>query len=173
MLDIMLPLLEGETVTYHGRYYSVDDVFIEPRTASGRRYGWAAAPSWPTSSHRTYRSSSNRSRRARSAPTADPATDLPAAGHRPRLERAADYFGEHGQDASELSIAHENFLHLVLSNDPVKAREEQHRAFLKVMSGERGRRLPRVRVPVRDARRDRRLAQARSTRASSTSSCTR
>src|SRR6202795_3517024 len=32
MLDIMLPLLEGETVTYHGRYYSVDDVFIEPRT---------------------------------------------------------------------------------------------------------------------------------------------
>ena len=32
MLDIMLPLLDGETVTYHGRYYSVDDVFIEPRT---------------------------------------------------------------------------------------------------------------------------------------------
>ncbi|HLO34634.1 MAG TPA: TIGR03619 family F420-dependent LLM class oxidoreductase, partial [Candidatus Deferrimicrobium sp.] len=32
MLDIMLPLLEGETVTYHGRFYSVDDVFIEPRT---------------------------------------------------------------------------------------------------------------------------------------------
>ena len=32
MLDIILPLLEGETVTYHGRYYSVDDVFIEPRT---------------------------------------------------------------------------------------------------------------------------------------------
>ena len=48
------------------------------------------------------------------------------------------YFGEHGQDASELSIAHENFLHLVLTNDPAKAREEQHRAFLKVMSGERG-----------------------------------
>src|SRR3990170_8516713 len=33
MLDIMVPLLEGETVTYHGRYYSVDDVFIEPRTS--------------------------------------------------------------------------------------------------------------------------------------------
>src|SRR3954454_10288352 len=32
MLDIMLPLLEGETVTYHGRFYSVDAVFIEPRT---------------------------------------------------------------------------------------------------------------------------------------------
>jgi alkanesulfonate monooxygenase SsuD/methylene tetrahydromethanopterin reductase-like flavin-dependent oxidoreductase (luciferase family) len=37
-----------------------------------------------------------------------------------------------------LSVAHENFLHLVLTNDPKKAREEQHRAFLKVMSAERG-----------------------------------
>src|SRR3954470_20992716 len=30
MLDIMVPLLQGETVTYHGRYYSVDELFIEP-----------------------------------------------------------------------------------------------------------------------------------------------
>jgi alkanesulfonate monooxygenase SsuD/methylene tetrahydromethanopterin reductase-like flavin-dependent oxidoreductase (luciferase family) len=37
-------------------------------------------------------------------------------------------------------VAHENFLHLVLTNDPVKAREEQHRAFLRVMSSERGER---------------------------------
>jgi len=37
-----------------------------------------------------------------------------------------------------LSVAHENFLHLVLTNDPEKAREQQHRAFLKVMSAERG-----------------------------------
>ncbi len=35
MLDIMMPLLEGETVTYHGQFYSVDDVSIEPR--SGQR----------------------------------------------------------------------------------------------------------------------------------------
>ena len=35
-------------------------------------------------------------------------------------------------------VAHENFLHLLLTDDPVKAREEQHRAFLKVMSAERG-----------------------------------
>jgi alkanesulfonate monooxygenase SsuD/methylene tetrahydromethanopterin reductase-like flavin-dependent oxidoreductase (luciferase family) len=33
MLDIMMPLLEGEHVTYDGEFYSVDDVFIEPRTA--------------------------------------------------------------------------------------------------------------------------------------------
>src|SRR6202795_3790290 len=39
MLDIMIPLLEGETVTYRGRYYSVDDLFIEP-TASQRPESW-------------------------------------------------------------------------------------------------------------------------------------
>src|SRR6266581_7158809 len=33
MLDIMLPLLEGETVTYRGRFYSIDDVTIEPKSA--------------------------------------------------------------------------------------------------------------------------------------------
>ena len=61
MLDIMLPLLEGETVTYHGRYYSVDDVFIEPRTdVSARRSGWAAARSSRTPSRPTSRSSSSR-----------------------------------------------------------------------------------------------------------------
>jgi alkanesulfonate monooxygenase SsuD/methylene tetrahydromethanopterin reductase-like flavin-dependent oxidoreductase (luciferase family) len=48
------------------------------------------------------------------------------------------YFRENGADAGELSVAHENFLHLVLTNDPAKAREEQHRAFLNVMSAERG-----------------------------------
>ena len=59
MLDIMLPLLEGETVTYHGRYYSVDDVFIEPRTRSDRRCGSVVGRSWRTRSRLTSRSSSN------------------------------------------------------------------------------------------------------------------
>ena len=36
MLDIMIPLLQGETVTYHGRYYSVDDLFIEPLARAAR-----------------------------------------------------------------------------------------------------------------------------------------
>src|SRR6187399_2171107 len=39
MLDIMMPLLEGKPVTYHGQFYSVDDVFIEPR-ASQRPLLW-------------------------------------------------------------------------------------------------------------------------------------
>ena len=49
-----------------------------------------------------------------------------------------DYYREHGRDPRECVVAHENFMHLVLTNDPAKAREEQHRAFLKVMSAERG-----------------------------------
>jgi alkanesulfonate monooxygenase SsuD/methylene tetrahydromethanopterin reductase-like flavin-dependent oxidoreductase (luciferase family) len=48
------------------------------------------------------------------------------------------YYREHGRDPDECVVAHENFLHLVLTNDPARAREEQHRAFLRVMSAERG-----------------------------------
>ena len=57
MLDIMMPLLDGERVTYHGEFYSVDDVFIEPRTGQRPLSGSAAARSWPTRSRRTSRSS--------------------------------------------------------------------------------------------------------------------
>src|SRR5690606_1515947 len=31
ILDIIMPLLEGETVTYDGEFYSIQDVTIEPR----------------------------------------------------------------------------------------------------------------------------------------------
>src|SRR6185312_16797555 len=33
MLEIMMPLLQGETVTHHGTFYDLDEVFIEPRAA--------------------------------------------------------------------------------------------------------------------------------------------
>src|SRR5918997_3448502 len=33
MLDIIIPLLEGETVTYQGDFYAVDDLYIEPRSS--------------------------------------------------------------------------------------------------------------------------------------------
>ncbi len=32
-----------------------------------------------------------------------------------------------GKDPKDTLVAHENFLHLVMTDDPVKAREEQHR----------------------------------------------
>jgi alkanesulfonate monooxygenase SsuD/methylene tetrahydromethanopterin reductase-like flavin-dependent oxidoreductase (luciferase family) len=45
---------------------------------------------------------------------------------------------EADRDPADCLVAHENFVHVVMTDDPVKAREEQHEAFLKVMSNERG-----------------------------------
>ena len=86
MLDIMMPLLEGETVTYHGKYYSVDDVFIEPRTAQrpllwiggGSQLADPKSPDVPQfvesvkAPHRRSRTAGSRARPAR--PRTSPAT---------------------------------------------------------------------------------------------------
>ena len=45
---------------------------------------------------------------------------------------------ERGRDPAELTVAHENFMHFVDTNDGERARREQHEAFLKVMSSTRG-----------------------------------
>jgi probable F420-dependent oxidoreductase len=139
MLDIMMPLLEGETVTYHGRYYSVDDVFIEPRTTQrpllwiggGSQLADPKSPDVP----RFVESVKARTVRADgwiprpTCPPADIARDWQ------ELQVA---MREAGRDPADTLVAHENFLHLVLTDDPARAREEQHLAFLKVMSNERG-----------------------------------
>ncbi len=139
MLDIMMPLLEGETVSYHGKYYSVDDVFIEPRTDQ-RPLLWIGGGSQladPKSPDLPKFVDSVKARTVRAdgwipRPTCPPPdiardwTELQAA------------MRDAGRNPSDVLVAHENFLHLVMTNDPAKAREEQHRAFLKVMSSERG-----------------------------------
>jgi alkanesulfonate monooxygenase len=139
MLDIMLPLLEGERVTYHGKYYDVDDVFIEPRTSQrpllwiggGSQLADPKSPDVPkfveSVKQRTLRSDGWIPRPT--CPPEDIARDWQ------ELQAA---FRDAGRDPSDCLVAHENFLHLVITNDPVKAREEQHEAFLKVMSNERG-----------------------------------
>jgi probable F420-dependent oxidoreductase len=140
MLDIMIPLLQGETVTYRGTYYSVDELFIEPLAerpeiwiGGGSQLADPKSPDLP----RFVESVKARTLRVDgwiprpTCPPDDIARDW---------AELQDYFREHGRDPRECLVAHENFLHLVLTNDPVKAREEQHRAFLKVMSSERGER---------------------------------
>jgi probable F420-dependent oxidoreductase len=138
MLDIMIPLLQGETVTYHGRYYSVDELFIEPLAerpeiwiGGGSQLADPKSPDLP----RFVESVKARTLRVDGwipRPTCPPDDIARDWGE------LQDYFREHGRDPRECLVAHENFLHLVLTNDPAKAREEQHRAFLKVMSAERG-----------------------------------
>src|SRR3990170_2666637 len=139
MLDIMVPLLEGETVTYHGRYYSVDDVFIEPR-ASQRPEIWIGGGSQladPKSPDLPRFVESVKARVLRSDGWIPRPTCPPDDIARDWVELQA-YYRERGRDPRDCVVAHENFLHLVMTNDPAKAREEQHRAFLKVMSAERG-----------------------------------
>ena len=139
MLDILIPLLEGETVTYHGRYHSVDDLFLEP-VASRRPEIWIGGGSQladPKSPDLPRFVESVKARTLRvdgwiprpTCPPDDIARDW---------AELQGYFRDHGRDPRECMVAHENFLHLVLTNDPAKAREEQHAAFLKVMSSERG-----------------------------------
>lgn len=139
MLDIMMPLLEGETVTYHGRFYSVDEVFIEPRTSQrpllwiggGSQLASPKSPDLPkfvdSVKRRTVKSDGWIPRPT--CPPPDIARDWA------ELQEA---MRDAGKDPSDTLVAHENFLHLVLTDDPAEARRQQHEAFLKVMSAERG-----------------------------------
>jgi probable F420-dependent oxidoreductase len=139
ILDIIVPLLEGERVTYHGTFYSIDDVFIEPR-ASRRPEIWVGGGSQmadPKSPDLPRFVESVKARVLRSDGWIPRPTCPPDEIARDWVELQA-YYREHGRDPDECVVAHENFLHLVMTNDPAKAREEQHRAFLKVMSSERG-----------------------------------
>ena len=139
MLDIMIPLLEGQRVTYHGKYYDIDDVFIEPRT-SQRPLLWIGGGSQladPKSPDVPKFVESVKQRTVRSDGWIPRPTSPPPDIARDWQELQAA-FREAGKDPSDCLVAHENFMHLVMTDDPVKAREEQHEAFLKVMSNERG-----------------------------------
>ena len=139
MLDIMIPLLEGETVTYRGQFYSVDGVVIEPK-ASRRPEIWIGGGSQladPKSPDLPRFVEAVKARTMRTDGWIPRPTCPPDDIARDWTELQA-YYREHGRDPRECFVAHENFVHVVLTNDPVKAREEQHRAFLEVMSSERG-----------------------------------
>lgn len=139
MLDIMIPLLSGETVTYRGRYYSVDELFIEPQS-SQRPEVWIGGGSQladPKSPDLPRFVESVKARVLRTDGWIPRPTCPPDDIARDWSELQA-YYRAHGRDPKECGVAHENFLHLVLTTDPARAREEQHRAFLRVMSAERG-----------------------------------
>lgn len=139
ILDIAIPLMEGETVTYHGKYYSVDEVSIEPRPTR-RPELWMGGGSQLANE------------KSPDKPTLVPAVKqriLKGDGWIPRPtcpppDQARDWaeiqegLSERGRDISSFTVAHENFMHFVDTSDPAKARSEQHPAFLKVMSTTRG-----------------------------------
>ncbi|HEX5466133.1 MAG TPA: TIGR03619 family F420-dependent LLM class oxidoreductase [Candidatus Limnocylindrales bacterium] len=139
ILDIIIPLLEGKEVTYEGEFYKVEGVTIEPRS-SRRPEVWIGGGSQladPKSPDLPRFVESVKARVLRTDGWIPRPTCPPDEIARDWAE-LQEYLRAHGRDPSQYVVAHENFLHLVLSDDPEKARQEQHEAFLRVMSAERG-----------------------------------
>lgn len=139
ILQVIVPLLEGERVTHHGRFYDLDDVLIEPRSGQrppvwvggGSQLANPGSPDLP----RFVDSVMERVLRAEGwipRPTCPPEDIARDWRDLQQLMR------ERGRDPRTMQVAHENFLHFVPTTDPAKARKDQHRAFGRVMSGERG-----------------------------------
>ena len=139
MLDIMIPLLEGETLTYHGNFYSVDDLFIEPRS-SQRPEIWIGGGSQLADPKSPDLPKFVESVKARVLRTDGwiPRPTCPVPEIANDWRQLQEYYRERGRDPRECVVAHENFMHIVLTSDPQRARREQHEAFLRVMSSERG-----------------------------------
>ena len=139
ILDIIVPLLEGETVTYHGEFYSIDEVLIEPLPSQrpevwiggGSQLADPGSPDLPRFVEAV-------KRRILAAEGWVPRPTCPPEDIARDWEELQTYLKENGRDASELVVAHENFFHFVETQDPAKARAEQHQAMLKVMSEARG-----------------------------------
>lgn len=139
ILEIIVPLLEGETVTYQGQFYSIEDVLIEPLPSrrpevwigGGSQLADAGSPDLPrfvdAVKHRILASEGWVPRPT--CPPEDIARDW---------DELQTYFIENGRDPAELAVVHENFYHFVGTQDAAKARQEQHEAMLRVMSEARG-----------------------------------
>jgi probable F420-dependent oxidoreductase len=137
-IAIIRQLLSGESVTYDGRFYRLRDVAVGPAmrsrpvlwSAGGRQLPHATSPERPVLAPAVLRrivASDGWIARPTSLPAqieADLAEIVPA------LEAA-------GRDLSTFTVAHENFLHLVPTNDRDRALDEQRRAYATIMGGGR------------------------------------
>lgn len=139
ILDIIVPLLEGKTVTYHGQFYSIEDVLIEPQP-SKRPEVWIGGGSQlaDPGSPDPPRFAEPVMRRILNAEGWVPRPTCPPQDIARDWEGLQAYLRENGRDPSDLVVAHENFYHFVGTQDPQGARREQHEAMLRVMSSARG-----------------------------------
>jgi len=139
IMDIMLPLLRGERLSYDGEFYRVTDVYVEPPAprppeiwiGGGSQLADSSSPELarlvePVKA-RVLRSDGWIARPT--CPPGDIARDW---------DELQQYLSDHGRDPSTYVVAHENFLHLVRTDDSRDARAAQHAAFMRVMSAERG-----------------------------------
>ncbi len=139
ILDIVVPLLEGRRLSYRGKFYSIEDVEIEPRTM-GRPEVWIGGGSQlaDPASPEAPRFAGAVKRRILRSEGWIPRPTCPPEDIRRDWEELQSFLMENGRDPGTLTVAHENFMHFVPTEDPQQARREQHDAFLRVMSAERG-----------------------------------
>jgi alkanesulfonate monooxygenase len=139
ILEIIVPLLEGETVTYQGKYYSIENVLIEPRSSrrpevwigGGSQLADPGSPDLP-------RIVEPVKRRILNSEGWIPRPTCPPEDIARDWDELQSYFSEHGRDPADLTVVHENFYHFVGTEDGARARREQHEAMLRVMSEARG-----------------------------------
>jgi probable F420-dependent oxidoreductase len=137
-IEMVRRLLAGGPVTYEGRFARLDDVEIGPPmarpltvwAAGGRQLAHTASPERPEMAPAVLRRIVG-SDGWIARPTSPPDSierDL----H--EIRRALE---ERGRDPSAFTVAHENFVHLVPTDDPAHAEREQRRAFGAVMGAGR------------------------------------
>jgi probable F420-dependent oxidoreductase len=140
ILEIVMPLLAGETVRHAGRFHTVDGVAIEPVVpgptpvwvGGGSQLDDASSPEQPVFAPSVME-------RILRADGWIPRPTAPAEVIKRDWQALQVFLQDRGRDPSSIDVVHENFLHLVLTTDRAKAVDEQHRAFERVMSNERGR----------------------------------
>jgi alkanesulfonate monooxygenase SsuD/methylene tetrahydromethanopterin reductase-like flavin-dependent oxidoreductase (luciferase family) len=139
IFDIVVPLLEGRRVSYNGRFYSIDDVEILPRMTTrpeiwiggGSQLADPASPEAPRLAEAV-------KRRIARFEGWIPRPTCPPEDIRRDWRELQEYMIARGRGPETLTVAHENFMHFVPTQDTVQARRAQHDAFLRVMSTERG-----------------------------------
>lgn len=137
-LHIARRLLAGERVSFEGRFYRLDDIQIGPpmRTplqvwvAGGRQVAHPSSPEPPVLAPAVLaRITSADGWIARPTATAE------------QIEQDRDAIlgslREQGRDVAGFTVAHENFVHFVDTDDPDVAGREQREVFTSVMGRER------------------------------------
>lgn len=133
-IEIVRRLLAGERVSYEGRFTRLHDIEIGPPmhgrptvwVAGGRQVPHAASPEPPAMAPTVLR------RIVRGDGWIARPTSLPSQIAEDLAEIRAS-LGERGRNAETYTIAHENFLHLAVTDDPDEAEAEQRSAFTAVM----------------------------------------
>src|SRR5215469_13861932 len=137
-IAILRRLLAGESVTYEGRFYRLRNVAVGPAmrsplclwSAGGRQLPHAASPERPVLAAAVLRrivASDGWIARPTSLPSQ---IEQDLAEIRPALEAA-------GRDLQAFTVAHENFLHLVPTENRQKALAEQRVAYAAIMGDSR------------------------------------